>query len=352
VEHANLKEKEMNKFITLILFLCFQFFISVSFAVEFDKIIVFGDSLSDTGNVFKLTTQANKIIPLIPIVPKDPPYFHGRFSNGPVWAENLAGHLNIPMESYAFGGSWAETIFDSGPFSPFNLGIQVDLYLVNSILDINKDQHLFVIWSGANDYIHGRFTIDHKPNYDYAVPNTIKNIKQQIDWLIFYGAKHFLILNLPNLGFTPETISRGAEFSSMETEFSKRHNAQLAEMLKKEKNKNPNVKFFFVDIENFFSDVMINPETYHLKNIKDPCYEGSYTFRLQNEDEPVIDAAKKIKLDIANNASLSIAYQNAKSHARGHKSCTNPNEYLFWDRLHPTSFAHQAIAGIVLQALK
>ena len=43
-----------------------------------DNIIVFGDSLSDTGNAFEATGHGE---------PPSTPYFDGRFSNGPVWVQ-------------------------------------------------------------------------------------------------------------------------------------------------------------------------------------------------------------------------------------------------------------------------
>ena len=47
----------------------------------FDAIYVFGDSYCDVGNIFKATGGT---------VPA-PPYFDGRFSNGPIWIDHLAG---------------------------------------------------------------------------------------------------------------------------------------------------------------------------------------------------------------------------------------------------------------------
>ncbi|MHC4946335.1 MAG: hypothetical protein ACYTG7_25250, partial [Planctomycetota bacterium] len=40
----------------------------------------FGDSLTDTGNTFALTGGS---------FPLSPPYFDGRFSDGPVWIESF-----------------------------------------------------------------------------------------------------------------------------------------------------------------------------------------------------------------------------------------------------------------------
>src|SRR5215475_11575436 len=80
-------------------------------ATTLTKLVVFGDSLSDTGNLFAATFGA---------VPPSPPYFQGRFSNGPVWVDALARKLTLPVENFAIGGALTghENEFDAlgGPF--------------------------------------------------------------------------------------------------------------------------------------------------------------------------------------------------------------------------------------------
>ena len=78
--------------------LSFLFPLKVS-AQNYDEIYVFGDSFSDTGNVFNATKGA---------IPPSPAYFNGRFSNGPVWVEYLAPQLGLtfdPSTNFAFGGA-------------------------------------------------------------------------------------------------------------------------------------------------------------------------------------------------------------------------------------------------------
>ncbi len=74
------------------------------------RVIVFGDSLSDNGNLSATTGN-----------PPGPPYYRGsngftRFSNGPVWVELLFGNFNSPVQGtgvngnvdLAFGGARAD----------------------------------------------------------------------------------------------------------------------------------------------------------------------------------------------------------------------------------------------------
>ncbi|MEE9424508.1 MAG: SGNH/GDSL hydrolase family protein [Methylococcales bacterium] len=68
---------------------------------DYSQVISFGDSLSDTGNLFQATGSP------------PPPYFNGRFSNGPVWNEILTNNfgLSTPTPSllggtnHAWGGA-------------------------------------------------------------------------------------------------------------------------------------------------------------------------------------------------------------------------------------------------------
>lgn len=65
-------------------------------AQRYDKIVVFGDSYSDVGNIYIATKGA---------IPLSPPYYQGRFSNGPVWVEHLAQSFGLPLKPYLAGGT-------------------------------------------------------------------------------------------------------------------------------------------------------------------------------------------------------------------------------------------------------
>ena len=57
----------------------------------FHDMIVFGDSLSDSaGNLFALSND---------VEPPSPPYDNGRFSDGPLWVETLAGFLGLTLDA-------------------------------------------------------------------------------------------------------------------------------------------------------------------------------------------------------------------------------------------------------------
>ena len=145
------------------------------------NIHVFGDSLSDNGNLFTVSGG-----------PPSPPYFDGRFSNGPVWVEYLDDMLpRAELNNFAFGGSFSNTgnIFGALP------GVleQVEDFVDNGPQLMPRD--LCIVWSGANNYIFEPST---------SAPSMIvDDVLEAIEELEEAGCQSFLIPNLPNIGETP-----------------------------------------------------------------------------------------------------------------------------------------------------
>src|SRR5262249_11534591 len=96
-------------------------------AGPFTSLVVFGDSLSDVGNVFLATGG---------LTPPSPPYAPGRFSNGPIWIDDLAAGLGLASPNpallpggtdFAFGGAESGSGFTAAGVP--NLETQVGAYL-------------------------------------------------------------------------------------------------------------------------------------------------------------------------------------------------------------------------------
>jgi len=174
-----------------------------------NDIVVFGDSFSDTGNLFALTGGA---------LPPGPPYSAGRFTNGNVWIEYFADlmELNPPAPhytveagtNYAIAGAasgdsptatWSPAIpggFLTIELPAKGLRLQTQDFLNNCGVDCCSSEMLFVIWVGANDFS----LLGEGPNYE----NIINNIKDSIEDLIGEaGATKILVLNLPQLANFP-----------------------------------------------------------------------------------------------------------------------------------------------------
>lgn len=301
-------------------------------ALTVDKIIVFGDSLSDNGNVYAATW--NK-------VPREP-YYQGRFTNGLTWVENLADIMKMQLIDYAYGGAWAEPYEDSTLYFPYDLSTQVQTYLLQSVFDWSRSQHLFVIWSGANDYLVGR------DNVEYATTNTVVHIQKQIETLIESGAKQVAVLNLPNLAETPLAHKLGAEYTENVRVLTQMHNEKLAAMLAKEQTQHPDVKIIAVDITKYFDELITNHASYGISNVYDSCYDSNVlpenTFIKVDKLQQKVDVKKSVQLRevLASGASKQAVVQ----------ACPNPDEYMFWDHVHPTRVVTRLLAKAVYDDLR
>lgn len=243
-----------------------------------NQIYVFGDSLSDVGNMYRATNRN---------YPPNPPYFQGRYSNGQVWVEYLASKLALDAKqsaNYAFGGAMTGKVSNNG--IPGLLG-QVENFTKQ--VDVN-DSGLYVIWAGANDYIYGVA--------DSTAP--VINITQAVESLLKAGAKKVLVADLPDLGDLPATKSSASSQSL--SAVTKAHNQGLAKSLSQLRQKfDSNSQIIELDVSSLYKDAISNPSKYGFTNVTSACLNQGVT-------------------------------------------CSNPNQYLFWDGIHPTTAAHQIIA--------
>ncbi len=173
-------------------------------------IYVFGDSLSDNGNLFAASGGA---------APQSPPYFDGRFSNGPVWVEYLDDMLpRAGLNDFAFGGAFSDTRNVNDLLLPGVL-TQVAVFLDTNPPHLHRD--LCIVWSGANNYIFEPFV---------SVPSVIvDDVSTAIQQLAWAGCQNFLIPNLPNIGETPFGIAGGPDFQDLLTVQIEAHNSELAD---------------------------------------------------------------------------------------------------------------------------
>jgi phospholipase/lecithinase/hemolysin len=54
---------------------------------------------------------------------------------------------------------------------------------------------------------------------------------------------------------------------------------------------------------------------------------------------------------ITHNPALSQSYQLSQSYLLGNMPCMNPDDYLFWDHIHPTAVVQQVIADVIINKL-
>ena len=188
-------------------------------AGRYDSFYVFGDSLADIGNVW-LTSKALRVNPAPP--PSESPnltYFNGRFSNGPVAFEYLWQQLSgrapgtsgalVPYMAaplvkspgavnFAFGGTGTPVLDQTpgGLYAPGLLG-QVELFRLSLQGKKPSKKALYAIVTGANDYRDDAFNEPMDPREVTA------NIGKAVERLYAIGARDILVLTLPNLGCLP-----------------------------------------------------------------------------------------------------------------------------------------------------
>ena len=268
----------MKIFLILILSVFFAF---NGFAATFDEIVIFGDSLSDNGNLVFIENQPE---------PDPELYYQGRFSNGPVWVEYLADaqHLNASLTDRAIGGA------QSGGF--VGLNVQIPTYVTTADSPPSPNS-LFSIWIGGNDFLNG----------DGDSQAAVANINEAMEELVEFGAKHLLVLNLPDLGAIPATL--GSPEAPQATAFSNDFNAALADMIGNFRVEHPEIGVYEFDVFTFASTVKSDPAAYGFTNATDP----SPNFEVPDN----FDGAG----------------------------------YVFWDERHPTTSMHSLFADEVFALL-
>ena len=278
---------------------------SVATAADlFSEIYVFGDSLSDTGNAFTGTGG---------LIPPSPPYFNGRFSNGPIWVELLASDLGLtpnPSTNFATGGATTaiEALFMvSDP--PVQVPVPGVLGQVNGFVaglqatgSSADPDALYTIWAGANDYLFNNVT-------DASGP--VSNLEMAISTLAGVGAQNILVANLPSLGLLPLTNGDPVVSAGLNG-LTQAHNAGLLDTVNSlDPTLGSEVELTLLDINSIFNDAITNPASFGFTNITESCLASV---------EPLV-------------------------------VCNNPDEHFFWDTIHPTTVTHEIIATAALNAL-
>lgn len=172
----------------------------------FSKLVVFGDSISDDGNLFGATGGA---------IPPAPYYVNGRFSNGPVWVEFLAEQLGLAddLENYAFGGacSGRESYVSFAYGIPGLPGLQDEIDMFAHASGGRADPRaLYIVQAGANDIF--LWTESGMPDSlsDFA-DQVARNIADAVTRLKKMGARHILVADIADLGLTPDAQAGGFE---------------------------------------------------------------------------------------------------------------------------------------------
>jgi phospholipase/lecithinase/hemolysin len=214
---------------------------AIANAESFSSIVVYGDSLSDNGNLYSAIGYPPA------------PYYNGHFSNGPVAVEQLAGMLGSPLVDFAWGGATTGVgnYLDGGTqTSAGSLGAPGMLAELAgySLASVNVPNSLFIVWGGANDFLTGGTTAQAVGDIDLIVST-----------LQAEGATHILVPNMPDLGLTPDYLGSVAA-----TAYAAQFNAELLASLP--------AGATYVDTFGLMHQIESNPSAYGITDVTDPCF--------------------------------------------------------------------------------
>jgi len=290
-------------------------------AASYSEAIVFGDSLSDSGNYFTRFGEVSRQPFETENVPSEPYAIGGHhFTNGATWVEQLTKKLSIPksglpsevspglFRNYAVGRSRARAALLDNVFNEVNLTTQVDLFLADEY-DQAPGAALYIIWIGSNDVADALFA----PNPAEIIGAALQNTFAQIQRLYGHGARNFLILNMPNFALTPLVLDVVSIYPTPIQEYllqnitlaSVGYNQALAGNLAYMQSVFPEMDVISLDIFSSLNEIVANPEQYGLEIVDEACITPD---------------------------------------TQGQAYCSNWGRYLFWDAQHPTRKGHSIIA--------
>jgi outer membrane lipase/esterase len=216
-------------------------------------VIGIGDSLTDTGRFFAATG-----------IPPSPPYFQGRFTNGPVWVEAMANALGTNVGvNLAWNGA---RVIGPSPYGVPDMQTQAWQYVAGLGAGSPAPGDIFAVWGGANDLF---FT----GQVDPITPQQIAaNLGTVIETLAGAGARTFVVPNVPDLGKTPffaqatevDVVALGQYLSFATPLF----NAALAQELNQLESA-LGITIHQIDVYSLFEDAQANPGAYGLTNVTD-----------------------------------------------------------------------------------
>jgi len=304
---------------------------------KFERIVVFGASLSDSGNAFILLsdpmsfgfdetcglgTPAN--VPpydllddfLIP----DGSYAKGghHVTNGATWIEQFARgqglsgstqpalrNAGIKASNYAVGGARAADY----PCR-FNLDDQLAVYQQDFPEVLEKT--LFVFELGGNDVRDALAASDPSLVIEVA----LGNIGAAVQALYGQGATDFLLVNVPAIGATPAVkmldvqYGAGGAIINAANALAVAFNDNLAQ-LQAGLNLLPNMDVRVLNLYEVLNSIIADPAGYGIINTEQACVT------------PNVAPFK----------------------------CKKPDTYLFWDGIHPTKVVHDIMAQKALEVL-
>ncbi|PVU98723.1 hypothetical protein BB559_001346 [Furculomyces boomerangus] len=271
------------------------------------QLVVFGNSLSDIGNIENVTYEV--------------PWWNGHFSTGPVWNEYLAYYNNYTLVNYAIGGATSNNTFvnlmTQGnvtiPSVPDQIttytGVFGGKYNASALAD-----DIAVIEIGANDFLDGSLLLAaDKIDMTAFTDGVVSDIVNSLQSLITFGYRKLLVTDIPDVKVTPAILAFGETGGSNIDEYVTTVNTKLTAATQKlatDSGKNVD----YIRVVSLYNILSVAAD----KNVTDALG---------------ITVVDKECYPVTTNKTLI-------------SSCDNPDQYVFADWIHPTTTVH-ALAGAI-----
>ncbi|WP_234421552.1 SGNH/GDSL hydrolase family protein [Parazoarcus communis] len=281
----------------------------------YSSMYVFGDSLADSGNFWRLAGG---------VWPPSPPYAQ-QFSNGPVAPQYLAARLGVPLlpssmggTNYAVGGATTGALnygYETRGALPLPSTLemtgvqkQIEAFAASGTV-FDRDSSLFMLWAGANDIFLALGTGGDPLG---AASNAVSNLIGSVGALASIGVRNLLVPNMPNLGETPFGLALPEgdrlALSALSAGFNQALAAALGSVRTAILPSVPDFNLVEFDTAQLLHDVIEDPAKFGLLNATEPCFDPNDPTNLGN----VI------------------------------AGCPG---FLFFDPVHPTTAAHQILGA-------
>lgn len=261
-------------------------------AKTYSEVVAFGDSLSDRGVFYALTGDRFP----------QPPYWQGRFSDGPAAVEVLANGLGLGnnLIDYASGGAMSD--FDNGAQPAMHNGVRTQVNQFSAAFGGVADPNaLYFVWAGSNDFTYKGFS-------PAVAANIVSNQTASLTQLYNMGARDFLLPLLPDFGLTPG----GLPFAAQLSPFSDYVDGQLNAAYLHLESTLPGATFTIFDTLGNHRALTAQAIVDGF-NVTDACFSGF----------------------VGVPGTL----------------CADPSKYLYFDNEHPTRFTHQVLGTAMLAAV-
>ncbi|KAG0042734.1 hypothetical protein BGZ83_000128 [Gryganskiella cystojenkinii] len=281
---------------------------------------VFGDSYSDTGNVYALS---NKTWPL-------PSYDHGRFSNGKVWSEHVSAAKNLKLQNYAYAGATSDAALVQG-YSGADSSLKVPGFLQqidNYLLDHHHHgsaapNELFVIDFQGNDFFFDPSLSPHA---------VLEKFKQGLERLIrVAGAREILVVENIDFGIIPYFNTN----ATLAHAFSEIAHAEWKDYK----------DFFEVSVKKAYGTVKDPKHPFdtcgHRKD-RNTVHIGYLRLEDLFKELYKTESLKRLGITDVINGCVSNDYKTV---------CEDAGKHFYWDAFHPTEKIHKKIADAVLSLL-